>query len=204
MAFADYDFAKHQGITASTAKALQKRFQSWEALADTPPEVLMDVRGVDDKIALDLIDAAKAQIRLSATRKPQGERIVDMDVEGPRRLILSAKNADFVGPDGAGRLTCIKRRRKVITPAVCDKCGMDFVEKTGAKDYDACSPATQQDLRSRVAAHKEMVHPLENELILTEDQMENIRGDADPTPEEKAARRAKAKPRARQQQEAAA
>jgi NAD-dependent DNA ligase len=185
MAFADYDFAKHQDISPATAKALHKRFTSWEQLAQTPPEQIMDVRGVTDRIALDILDAAKAHIRADKTKRAQGaERILDVSPEGSqRRFILSAKAADFSGPDGAGRVTNIKRRRKLVTPAVCDECGMDFVDKMGLSDYSSLSSGTQDDLRRRVAAHKQMVHPPENKLILTEDELHSLKGDANPKPD---------------------
>ena len=224
MAFADYDFEKHQGVSKATATALKKRFASWEQIAEALPESLLEVKGMTAESVPDLQESARAQIRQAARRKTANEERVEdrgdvtlIDVrklvyavartaeerrvakeirdgetisKGDERVaeklkklaleragqkfILSAKEADHRGADGAGRVSNIKRRRKILTDAVCDECGMDFVDKRGLGEWTTLSAETQDDLRRRVAAHKQVLHGVESKLIITGIQLDNI------------------------------
>lgn len=187
-AFKDYDFRTHQGITPATHNALHKRFTGWEQLLEIKPEDLLEIRGITPETALEIVEVADGMLRADRAKKAGSAETSRQARSGERLFVISSKPADFSGPDGAGRVTNVKRRRKLVTDAICEKCGMDFVDKLGLSDFEHLSPATKDDLKRRVKAHKEMMHGLDTQMLITESELKQIVGDMDP--KAKKARRA--------------
>lgn len=80
----------------------------------------------------------------------------DAEAEAEERYVLRSRVVD--------RFNTI-RTRVLVTPAVCDVCGTDFVEVNRRKlgidsegTYASLSPAQKDDMKALVAEHKRRVH----------------------------------------------
>lgn len=66
----------------------------------------------------------------------------------------------------------IKRTRIVLTPAVCEVCGLDLIENIGGEtQYDEMTNGEQEKVREAVQKHKELLHAPASKLIVTRDQV---------------------------------
>jgi hypothetical protein len=65
-----------------------------------------------------------------------------------------------------------KRNRIVLTPAVCDICGLDLIENIGGETpYREMTSAEKEVVEKAVQKHKELVHTSHAKLIVTGDQV---------------------------------
>lgn len=66
----------------------------------------------------------------------------------------------------------IKRSRVLLTPAVCDQCGLDLAALNKVDgEYEALDNDTKSRLRTAVVKHKKEYHTAADDLIVDEDEI---------------------------------
>lgn len=93
-----------------------------------------------------------------ATKTAQAEDIYD-----GKHFIINERKVD--------KFTTL-RKRILITPAVCEICGLDLIENSGSdKKYSEMTKEEQAQVAKAVEKHKELVHSPHSKLIVTEDEI---------------------------------
>lgn len=64
-----------------------------------------------------------------------------------------------------------KRLRVELTPSVCDVCGLDLAVVNKFKNYAQVPDDEKPKIEKAVEKHKETVHTISEQLIVTEDRM---------------------------------
>lgn len=87
-----------------------------------------------------------------------------------RKYILTEKKVD--------QFTVI-RGRKLITPATCLICAFDILENFNNKnnsylDFDSLSDDQKQGVLEALEKHKELMHPIQSQKIITESELMSI------------------------------
>ncbi len=99
----------------------------------------------------------------AAEKKSVSVPVVGEPTDKPkRRFILYSRPID--------KFT-IKRTRVLLTPAVCDVCGLDLGAHNGLPTYDEMPSDIQAKIRLTVERHKKEFHSIAENLIVDEDQM---------------------------------
>jgi hypothetical protein len=78
-----------------------------------------------------------------------------------RRWIISSTKIDSKN---------VLRRRVLITPAICEKCGFDFLYTNKLPAWDQLNEREQDKVREALEAHDAAAHQVENQLIITDDE----------------------------------
>lgn len=93
--------------------------------------------------------------------KPAPKKV---QVEEEPKYVIRAIHAD--------KYTVV-RKRVLLTPAVCEKCGVDLCELNGLPPYDELDDEQRLRVESALARHMKR-HSLAEEPILTKKQIENL------------------------------
>lgn len=85
------------------------------------------------------------------------------EIKEPKKFILCYKRIDNFNT---------KVYRVLLTPAVCDECGLDLMKNNNIKgEYEFLHEEAKVRIKMAVAEHKRAVHDVANKKIITEDQM---------------------------------
>lgn len=84
------------------------------------------------------------------------------EVKEKRRFIITEKHIDKKS---------IKRNRTLMTPAVCDECGLDLVALNKLRKYDELTEVEQVKLKAAVQEHKRAAHDKSSAKIINEEDL---------------------------------
>jgi hypothetical protein len=174
-----HDFTHISGIGPALNKILRERFSSWQEIHDVDWGELQDIKGMTKGAAQELRRLAKTQMAIVKVEATKGEE-----------RLVGIEKGDEYGDEGSDAddetyvlieipidEKTILRRRKLLTPAICVECGLDFITKRGLKPWKELRDSTKESILELMEQHKALKHNVGSQKLMTKKQIQEMNQD---------------------------